>query len=138
MCHTPFVSAPTAVRLDKWLWAARVFKTRALATDACRQGRVTIAGQPAKPARDVKIGDILVVKKYEVTCTFKVLQLLDRRVGAPVAAQYVEDLTPPAEYEKPRQPDFRPLFVRPPGAGRPTKKERRALDSLFPEDSEFG
>ena len=132
------MSPPTAVRLDKWLWAARVFKTRALASDACRQGRITIAGQPAKPARDVKVGDILVVKKYEVTCTFRVLQLLDRRVGAPVAAQFVEDLTPPEEHQKPRQPDFRPLFVRPQGAGRPTKKERRALDSLFPADPDAG
>ncbi|HWD19884.1 MAG TPA: RNA-binding S4 domain-containing protein [Verrucomicrobiae bacterium] len=120
----------TPVRIDKWLWAVRACKTRSQAAEACRLGRVTVAGQPVKPARDVKVGEIISVKQYEITRTLKVLQLLEKRVGAAAARQYVEDLTPPSEYEKRREPDFRPLALRPKGAGRPTKKERRALDDL--------
>lgn len=119
-----------AVRIDKWLWAVRVFKTRSLATDACRNGRVTIAGQPVKPSREVRIGETIVVQKDEMTRTFKVLGLLEQRVGAPLAKQYVEDLTPPSEFEKKREPNYLPPMHRPKGAGRPTKKDRRALDSF--------
>lgn len=119
-----------AVRIDKWLWAVRVFKTRSLATDACRNGRVTIAGQPVKPSREVRIGETIVVQKDEMTRTFKVLGLLEQRVGAPLAKQYVEDLTPPSEFEKKRQPNYLPPMHRPKGAGRPTKRDRRALDSF--------
>lgn len=119
-----------AVRIDKWLWAVRVFKTRSLATDACRNGRVTIAGQPVKPSREVRIGETIVVQKDEMTRTFKVLGLLEQRVGAPLAKQYVEDLTPPSEFEKKREPNYLPPMHRPKGAGRPTKRDRRALDSF--------
>ena len=117
-----------SVRIDKWLWAARVFKTRSLASDSCRHGHVTISGQPVKPARLVRIQDVIVVKKDQMTRTFKVLQLLERRVGAAAAKEYAEDLTPASEWEKPREPDFHPFF-RPKGSGRPTKKERRQLDA---------
>jgi ribosome-associated heat shock protein Hsp15 len=118
------------VRIDKWLWAVRVFKTRSLATDACRNGRVTIGGQSTKPSRDVHIGETIVVQKDEMTRTFKVLGLLEKRVGAQVAKQYMEDLTPPSEFQKKREPNFVPPMYRPKGAGRPTKKDRRALDSF--------
>ena len=118
------------VRIDKWLWAVRVFKTRSLATDACRNGRVTIGGQPTKPSRDVRIGETIVVQKDEMTRTFKVLGLLEQRVGAQVAKEYVQDLTPASEFEKKREPNFFPPMYRPKGAGRPTKKDRRALDSF--------
>jgi ribosome-associated heat shock protein Hsp15 len=120
--------ADTVVRLDKWLWAVRVFRTRALACQACRLGRVTICGLPAKASRQVAVNDVMVVRKDELTRQFRVLQLLDHRVGASAAAQYVEDQTDPAEFEKRRQPDFRPFVFRPKGSGRPTKKERREMD----------
>jgi ribosome-associated heat shock protein Hsp15 len=119
-----------AVRIDKWLWAVRVFKTRSLATDACRNGRVTINAQSVKPAREVKVGETIVVQKDEMTRTFKVLGILQQRVGAQVAKEFVEDLTPASELQKKREPNFLPPMYRPKGAGRPTKKDRRALDSF--------
>jgi Ribosome-associated heat shock protein implicated in the recycling of the 50S subunit (S4 paralog) len=76
-----------SVRIDKWLWAARVFKTRSLASDSCRHGHVQISGQPVKPSRQVRIQDVIVVKKDQMTRTFKVLRLLDRRVGAAAAKE---------------------------------------------------
>ncbi len=117
------------VRIDKWLWAVRVFKTRSLATDACRNGRVTIGGKLVKPSREVRIGETIVVQKDEMTRTFKVLGVLEKRVGAKIAKDYVEDLTPASEFEKKREPNLLPPMYRPKGAGRPTKKDRRALDS---------
>jgi ribosome-associated heat shock protein Hsp15 len=118
------------VRIDKWLWAVRVFKTRSLATDACRNGRVTIGGQPVKPSRDVKVGETIIVQKDELTRTFKVLGILEQRVGAPIAKDFVEDLTPASEFEKKREPNLLPPMHRPKGAGRPTKKDRRTLDTF--------
>jgi ribosome-associated heat shock protein Hsp15 len=117
--------------MDKWLWAVRVFKTRSLAADACRLGRVTIAGLPVKASREVKTGDVIVVKKDDLTRTFKVLQLLQQRVGAPVAREYVEDQTPESELQKEKETQFPPAFYRPKGAGRPTKRERRDLNDIL-------
>jgi ribosome-associated heat shock protein Hsp15 len=117
--------------MDKWLWAVRVFKTRSLAADACRQGRVTVGGLAVKASREVKINDVVVVNKDELTRTFKVLQLLQNRVGAPAAKEYAEDQTPASELQKAHAPRFQPLFLRPKGAGRPTKKERRALNDIL-------
>ena len=91
-----------SVRFDKWLWAVRVFKTRTLAADACRHGRVTIDGQPVKPSREVKINDIVVVLKDEVTRRFKVLQPLNARVGAQKVREFAEDQTPSALLQRPR------------------------------------
>lgn len=122
------------VRIDKWLWAVRVFKTRSLATDACRNGRVTINGHPVKPSREVRVAETIVVQKDEMTRTFRVLGLLEQRVGAQVAKEFVEDLTPPSEFQKKREPNLLPPMYRPKGAGRPTKKDRRALDS-FSDDN---
>jgi len=121
-----------SARLDKLLWAVRVFRTRALASDACRLGRVTISGKPAKPSREVRVNEVVVVLKDNLTRQFKVLQLLDHRVGAPKAREYAEDQTPPEEFKKAREPDFRPFVFRPKGSGRPTKKERRDMDRLSP------
>jgi len=117
----------TAPRLDKWLWAVRIFKTRTQAAEACRLGRVTIVGQRAKPARNVVVGDLIVVQQGEVTRTLKALGWLERRVGASVAKDYCQDLTPASEYEKRRARNSQPMAFRPKGSGRPTKKERRAL-----------
>jgi ribosome-associated heat shock protein Hsp15 len=125
------MNAPASVRIDKWLWAIRLFKTRSLATEACRHGRVTVGGQPVKPSRDVKVNDLIVAKTGEITRTVKALALVENRVGAQLVANYAEDLTPAAEYEKPRERYLQPMFTRPKGAGRPTKKDRRQMDKFF-------
>jgi ribosome-associated heat shock protein Hsp15 len=119
------------MRMDKWLWAVRIFKTRTLAANACRHNKVTIAGQPVKASREVKSGEIIVVKKDDLTLTYKVLGLLEHRVSAAAAREFVEDQTPPEERQKRREPYFAPLFQRPKGAGRPTKKERRAINDIL-------
>ncbi len=116
-----------SVRLDKWLWSVRVFKTRGLASAACRQGRVSVGGQPAKPSRQVRVNEVIVVLKESLRRQFKVLKLLEHRIGAPKTPEYVEDQTAPSEFEKTRQPDFRPFVFRPKGSGRPTKKDRRDM-----------
>jgi ribosome-associated heat shock protein Hsp15 len=121
------------VRLDKWLWAARIFKTRTLAAEACRAGHVKCEGVALKPSHSVRAGMALTVQQGEVTRTLRVLGLLERRVGAAVARQYVEDLTPPEDYQKRRAPEHQPLVFWPKGAGRPTKKQRRQLRGLLPE-----
>ena len=119
-----------AVRIDKWLWAARVFKTRSLAIEACRGGHVKIDGQAVKPARDVRIGEIITATIGPMTKTVKVLGLIDKRVGAAAVKEFACDLTPPSEYEKTREPVYQPLLLRPKGMGRPTKKDRRALEKF--------
>jgi ribosome-associated heat shock protein Hsp15 len=124
------MSKPQSVRLDKWLWAVRIYKTRSLATAACRNGRVTIAGQPVKPAREVKINDLILAQNGDITRTIKVLGLLEQRVGAAAVPQFAEDLTPPSEYEKRKDPVLQPLFFRPKGLGRPTKKDRRSMRKI--------
>jgi len=124
------MNASTSVRLDKWLWAVRVFKTRTLAATACREGRVTIAGQPAKASREVRIHDLIQAKTGEINRTLKVLRLLEQRVGAQAVREFVEDLTPPSEYERRKDPVLQPLFYRPKGAGRPTKKDRRTMGKI--------
>jgi ribosome-associated heat shock protein Hsp15 len=119
------------VRIDKWLWAVRVFKTRTKAADACRSGHVAVAGIPVKPSREVTVDDTVVVRMDEMTRTFRVLASLEHRVGAALAPQYVQDLTPPSELEKRREPRLVPLFSRPKGSGRPTKRDRRQIDKLL-------
>jgi len=119
------------VRIDKWLWAVRLYKSRSLAATACSAGKVRIANEPIKPSRSVRVGDVISAVTGEITRTVRVVALLDRRVGAKLVPEYVEDLTPASEYQKRREPDFRPLLLRPKGAGRPTKKDRRKLDELI-------
>lgn len=121
---------PREVRLDKWLWAVRLFKTRALATEACAAGHVQVNGQRAKPGRTVHPGEMIVAQVGEVRRTVRVLSGLDRRVGAKALAPYLEDLTPAEELSKPREARLEPLFHRPKGAGRPTKRERRLLERM--------
>src|SRR3954447_2279826 len=122
------MDAPQTVRIDKWLWSVRIYKTRSLATVACRGGHVTIAGQPVKPSREVKINEIIIAKTEEITRTVKVLALLDKRVGAQVVKNFAEDLTPASEYQKKKESVLEPIFFRPKGSGRPTKKDRRDLE----------
>lgn len=122
--------APAEVRVDKWLWAVRVFKTRSLAIEACNAGHVKIAGQRVKPSRSVHPGEIITAQVGEVLRTVKVVALLDHRVGAPLVPRFMEDLTPAAELQKPRQTAATPLFHRPKGSGRPTKRDRRLLAQM--------
>jgi ribosome-associated heat shock protein Hsp15 len=118
------------MRLDKWLWAVRLFKTRSLAIAACRGGHVKVAGVNAKPAHEVHPGEIIVVRAGERTRTLKVLGAPESRIAARLVPQFAEDLTPPADLA-PKPPLLLPPPVfRPKGAGRPTKRERRALDQL--------
>jgi ribosome-associated heat shock protein Hsp15 len=122
------------VRLDKWLWAVRLFKTRGLAAEACAVGHVTVNGQRAKPGRTVHPGELVEAQVGEVRRTVRVLGTLERRVGAQAVAPYIQDLTPPEELNKPREARVEPLFHRPKGAGRPTKRDRRLLERMGWED----
>ena len=128
------MNAPVeAPRLDKYLWAIRLYKTRTLATDAIRGGHVTINHQHPKPSHEVKIGEVYEIRQGVITRTFKVLELLDRRVGAKLVPTYAEDLTPASEYLKQIQAREQTPLKRDPGAGRPTKRDRRAIEKLLGE-----
>jgi len=118
-------------RLDKWLWGVRLFKTRALATDACRAGSVEVNGHPAKPARDVRAQDTVEVKQGIIIRTLRVRAVPSSRVGAKRVADYCEELTPPGEFEKARVHRLQQVMAREKGSGRPTKRDRRLLDRLF-------
>jgi ribosome-associated heat shock protein Hsp15 len=122
-----------STRLDKYLWSIRVFKTRSDATDACRGGKVLVGGQDAKPSREVKAGDIIQVRKGPVQYRYKVLQPIDRRQGAALVSQYAENLTEESELAKLHAPHESFFVTRDRGAGRPTKKERRQMDTLYSE-----
>lgn len=117
-------------RIDKWLWAARVYKTRTLASDACKNGRITINGALAKPSRTVKVGDQVGVKKSPITYMFRVLQAIEKRVGAKLLPEVFENITPPEQYELLEMNRISGFIDRARGTGRPTKKDRRALDDF--------
>jgi ribosome-associated heat shock protein Hsp15 len=121
----------TAARLDKWLWAVRIFKTRSLATDACRAGSVTVNELPAKPGRDVHSGEIVTVRQGLVRRTLRVLEVPRSRVGAKLVAHFCSDLTPPEEFEKARTDRLGQLLAREKGSGRPTKRDRRLLGEML-------
>lgn len=123
--------ADSAARLDKWLWAVRLFKTRSLASDACRAGSVRIAGQPVKPAHDVRAGETITVRQGIVERTLVVRAVPPSRVGAPLVATYCEDRTPASEWEKAKEQRIQHLLARERGSGRPTKRDRRQLDRLW-------
>ncbi len=120
-----------STRLDKFLWSIRVFKTRSDATDACRGGKVTVGGTDAKPSREIKAGDVIQVRKGPVQYKYKVLQPIDRRQGAALVSRYAENLTPESELSKLHAPHESFFVTRDRGAGRPTKKERRQMDTLY-------
>jgi ribosome-associated heat shock protein Hsp15 len=119
------------VRVDKWLWAVRVFKTRSMATEAVKKGRVFIGDLPVKPSRVVKVGDVVKVRKSPVTYSYKVLQLAEKRMGAKLVSDYMEDVTPKEELEILEVQKNSGWFQRERGTGRPTKKDRRDLDDFF-------
>jgi ribosome-associated heat shock protein Hsp15 len=118
------------VRLDKWLWAVRIYKTRNQAAEACRKGRILVNGMEAKPSRELRVDDIVLVRKLPVIYTYKVLLLFEQRQPARIARDCMEDLTSVDELNKLRVKDG--FFVRRDrGTGRPTKKERRTLDNII-------
>ena len=124
-------------RLDKWLWAARIFKTRTIAADACKNGRVTVDGQTLKPARTVKVGEVVSVKKPPITYSFKILNAIETRVGAKFISEVYENVTDPKQYELLEMSRISGFIDRARGTGRPTKKDRRALDA-FVDPAMFG
>jgi ribosome-associated heat shock protein Hsp15 len=121
------------VRIDKYLWAVRLYKTRTLAAEACKKGKITMDDMPAKPSRAISIGDVIEVKKMPVVYSYRVKDPIEKRVGAKIVDQYVEDVTTQEELQKlDMQDDF--FIKRDRGAGRPTKKERRLLDDIQDRD----
>ena len=121
----------TEVRIDKYLWSIRVFKTRSEATDACKGGKIRVTGADTKPSKMVKVGDTIVARKGAVTYTYKVLDLIDKRQGPKLVPNYAENLTPPEELAKLRAPIETFFLKRDRGAGRPTKKDRRQMEALW-------
>ena len=122
------------VRIDKWLWSMRVFKTRTIATDACKKGRVMMGGAAVKPSRAIKVGDIIEVKKPPITYTFRVKQLTGNRLGAKLVPDYLENLTPQSQYDILEMAKISGFVDRRKGLGRPTKRDSREL-SRFKEDT---
>ncbi len=125
------------VRIDKWLWATRVFKTRSLATNQCKLGRVTMGGQNVKPSHVVKVGDVIEVKKPPITFTFQVVGLLQNRVGAKLVPNYLKNITPPDQYHLLEMARINGFINRQKGTGRPTKKEGREMKE-FTDEAFFG
>ncbi len=125
------IPAPETERVDKWLWAVRIFRTRSLATGSCRAGGVSVNGQPVKASREVRAGETVVVQQGLVRRTLGVLGMPSARVSAKVVAVYCEDRTPPEEFEKARSQRVQQFLARAKGSGRPTKRDRRLIDQLF-------
>ena len=117
-------------RIDKWLWAARIFKTRSIAADACKNGRVTLRGERIKPSRIIKEGDVIEVRKPPITYTFRILKAIENRVGAKLVPEILENITPPEQYQLLEMNRISGFIDRARGTGRPTKKERRQLDDF--------
>ncbi|KGN73332.1 heat-shock protein Hsp15 [Porphyromonas macacae] len=121
------------VRIDKWMWAVRIFKTRSIATDACKKNRIEINNQPAKPSRTIKVGDIISVRKPPITYQFRVLKLAQNRMGAKLVPEHMENITPPDQYEILEMQKISGFIDRAKGLGRPTKKDRRELEQFSEE-----
>ena len=118
-------------RIDKWLWAARIFKTRSIAADACKNGRVTIGGVNVKPSHMVKAGETVDVRKPPVTYSFRILKTIEQRVGAKLLPEIYENVTAPDQYELLEMNRISGFVDRARGTGRPTKKDRRAMDAFL-------
>ena len=127
----------TEARIDKWLWAARIFKTRTIAAAACKKGQVSRKGRTVKASRMIKVGDVIDVRKPPVTYSFRVLQAIERRVGAKLIPEILENVTAPEQYEILEMNKISGFINRAKGTGRPTKKDRRSLDEFQNEVPEF-
>jgi ribosome-associated heat shock protein Hsp15 len=118
------------IRIDKWLWCVRVFKSRSLAAEACGGGKVKIRGERVKPSWHIKIGEVITVQQRYVKRTYRILALLDKRVSAVKVKDFAEDITPPEELEKLKTERFVSYQSKFKGIGRPTKKDRRLIDKI--------
>ena len=117
-------------RIDKWLWASRIFKTRTIAAEACKKGRVSFNGTHVKPSRMIKPGEVIQVKKPPVTYSFKVLQAIEKRIGAKLVPEILENVTTPEQYELLEMSKISGFVDRARGTGRPTKKDRRSMEEF--------
>lgn len=124
------------VRIDKWLWATRIFKTRTIAVEACKKGRVSIQNIPVKASRMIKVGEVIQVRKPPVTFSFKVLALTEKRMGAKAVPEYLENVTTPDQYEILELSRINGFINRVKGTGRPTKKEGRDLQKFLASDDD--
>lgn len=124
------------VRIDKWLWAVRLFKTRTDAAEACKANRVLVNGATVKPSREVKVGEVIAVRRMPVVYSFRILELVANRQPARNVPQFIEDVTPQEELDKMDMARAGAFAVRDRGMGRPTKKERRDIEELLDEFSE--
>ena len=124
-------------RIDKWLWAARIFKTRTIAVAACKKGQVSLGGVQLKASRTIKAGDVVSVRKPPITYSFRVLQPIERRVGAKLIPEVLENVTTPDQYELLEMSKISGFVGRAKGTGRPTKKDRRSLENFQNEVPEF-
>ena len=129
--------ANTEARIDKWLWAARIFKTRTIAAAACKKGQVSMNGTQLKASRTIKAGDVVSVRKPPITYSFRVLQPIERRVGAKLIPEILENVTTPDQYELLEMSKISGFIGRAKGTGRPTKKDRRSLEDFQSEVPEF-
>jgi ribosome-associated heat shock protein Hsp15 len=119
------------IRIDKWLWAVRLFKTRSLAADECRKGKVLINGISAKPSREIREGEIIQLKRPPIVRSYKVIALTENRVSAKLVPEFMVETTPASELQIMEMQKNMGFYHREPGSGRPTKKERRELDDFF-------
>lgn len=119
------------VRIDKWLWAMRLFKTRSIAADACKKGKIMMSGQNLKPSRTIKVGDIIQIRKSPIIYSFRVLALTENRLGAKLVPEYMENVTTRDQYELLEITKISGFINRDKGTGRPTKKDRRDLDEFL-------
>ncbi|MBQ1633192.1 MAG: RNA-binding S4 domain-containing protein [Bacteroidaceae bacterium] len=124
-------------RIDKWLWAARIFKTRTIAAAACKKGQVSIQGAVLKPSRMVKVGDVIDVRKPPITYSFRILKAIERRIGAKLIPEVLENVTSPDQFELLEMSKISGFVNRAKGTGRPTKKERRNLEEFTNETPLF-
>jgi ribosome-associated heat shock protein Hsp15 len=129
------------VRIDKWMWATRLFKTRTMAAEACKKNRVSIGNVSVKPSRMIRVGEVLQIRKPPITFSFKVLDLAEHRMNAKLVPQYLENVTPAKQYELLEMSKISGFVDRMHGLGRPTKKDRRELDQFtnleVPDDFDF-
>lgn len=119
------------VRIDKYLWAMRIYKTRSIASDACKNGRITMNGTQLKPSKTFHIGDIFSVRKGPITYTYRILQLSENRLGAKLVPEYIQDITTPEQLELLELARIAGQSGRDRGTGRPTKKDRRDIETFM-------
>jgi len=122
-----------SIRIDKYLWSVRIYKTRSIASEECRKGRISISDVQVKPSRTISKNEIIIVRKPPVNFTYRVIDPIENRVAAKLVQQFIEDITPEEEKLKLEFRHTSGTFLREKGTGRPTKKERRLIDKLKDE-----